>query len=93
MWRGGDGELPMNNAQRDRLNAAECLSPAERCGRAYRVFTVFIAQTWLALARHQDAMDFFNLLPICAACHSPRALVVQVLPRACDRTLRAGGWR
>jgi hypothetical protein len=53
----GNGKLPMNDAQRYRMNAADCLSAAERCGPAYRELTVSIAQTWLALARHQDAMD------------------------------------
>jgi hypothetical protein len=47
----------MNDAQRYRMNAAECLSAAERCGPAYRDLTVSIAETWLALARHQDAID------------------------------------
>jgi hypothetical protein len=47
----------MPDAQRYRVNAAECLSAAERCGPAYRDVTVSIAETWLALARHQDAMD------------------------------------
>jgi uncharacterized coiled-coil protein SlyX len=47
----------MNDAQRYRMNAAECLSAAERCGPAYRDLTVSIAETWLALARHQEAMD------------------------------------
>jgi hypothetical protein len=47
----------MNDAQRYRMNAAECLSAAERCGPAYRDLTVSIAETWLALVRHEDAMD------------------------------------
>jgi hypothetical protein len=47
----------MNDARRYRMNAAECLSAAQRCGPAYRDLTVSIAETWLALARHQDAMD------------------------------------
>jgi hypothetical protein len=47
----------MNDAQRYRMNAAECLSAAERCGPAYRDLTVSIEETWLALARHQEAMD------------------------------------
>jgi hypothetical protein len=47
----------MSDAQRYRMNAAECLSAAERCGPAYCDLTVSIAATWLALARHQDAMD------------------------------------
>jgi hypothetical protein len=55
--------LPMNDAQRYRMNAAECLSAAERCGPAYGDLTVSIAETWLALARLQEAMD--ELLATC----------------------------
>jgi hypothetical protein len=47
----------MDDAQRYRINAADCLSAAERCGPAYCDLTVSIAETWLALARRQDAMD------------------------------------
>jgi hypothetical protein len=47
----------MNDAQRYLVNAAECLSAAKRCGPAYRDLTVSIAETWLALARHQEAVD------------------------------------
>jgi predicted Zn-dependent protease len=47
----------MNDVQRYRVNAQECLSAAERCEPAYRDLTISIAETWLALARHQDAMD------------------------------------
>jgi hypothetical protein len=47
----------MSEAQRYRMNAAECLSAVERCGPAYRVITLAIAATWLALARHQEAID------------------------------------
>jgi hypothetical protein len=47
----------MNDAQRYRMNAAECILAGERCGPAYRDLTISIAETWLALARHQDAMD------------------------------------
>jgi hypothetical protein len=47
----------MNDAQRYRMNAAEWLSAAERCGPAYRDLTVCMAETWPALARHQDALD------------------------------------
>jgi hypothetical protein len=57
MGRGATGELPMNDAQCYRMNAAECLSAAERCGPDYHDLTVCMAETWLALARHQDAMD------------------------------------
>jgi hypothetical protein len=47
----------MNDAQRFRMNAAECLSAAERCGTAYPDLTLAIAASWLSLARHQEAMD------------------------------------
>jgi hypothetical protein len=32
----GDGKLPVNDAQRYRMNAAECILAGERCGPAYR---------------------------------------------------------
>jgi hypothetical protein len=47
----------MDDAQRYRMNAAECLSAAERCGPDYRALTLIIAASWLTLARHQEAMD------------------------------------
>jgi hypothetical protein len=47
----------MDDAQRYRMNAAECLSAAERCGRDYRDLTLAIATSWLSLARHQEALD------------------------------------
>jgi hypothetical protein len=47
----------VNDAQRYRINAAECLSAAQRCGPAYRDLTLAIATSWLSLARHQEAMD------------------------------------
>jgi hypothetical protein len=53
----GNGELPMNDAQRYRTNAAECLSAAERYDRAYCGLTLTIAASWLSLARQQIAMD------------------------------------
>jgi hypothetical protein len=53
----GNGELPMNDAQRYRMNAAECLSAAERCDPAYRGLTLAIAASWLSLARQQEAVD------------------------------------
>jgi hypothetical protein len=39
------------------MNAVECLSAAERCGTVYRDLTVSIAEAWLSLARHEEAMD------------------------------------
>jgi hypothetical protein len=56
-WARGNGELPMNDAQRYRMNAAECLSAVERCGPAYPDLTLAIAASRLSLARHQEAMD------------------------------------
>jgi hypothetical protein len=47
----------MNDAQRYRLNAAECLSAVERCGPPYRGLTLAIAASWVSLARQQIAMD------------------------------------
>jgi hypothetical protein len=47
----------MSDAQRYHMNAAECLSAAERCEQPYRRLTLVIAETWLSLARHEDAMN------------------------------------
>jgi hypothetical protein len=47
----------MKDAQRYRMNAAECLSAAERCGRDFRDLTLATAASWLSLARHQEATD------------------------------------
>jgi hypothetical protein len=51
----GNGELPVNDAQRYRMNATECLSAAER--QDYRDLTLAIAASWLSLARHHESMD------------------------------------
>jgi hypothetical protein len=47
----------MNDAQRYRMNAAECLSAAERCEQPYRRLTLPIAKTWLSLERQQETTD------------------------------------
>jgi hypothetical protein len=47
----------VDDAQRYRTNAAECLSAAERCDPALRDLTLAIAASWLSLARQQEAMD------------------------------------
>jgi hypothetical protein len=47
----------MNDAQRYRMNAAECLSAAERCEPSYRGLMLAIAASWLSLARQQVAMN------------------------------------
>jgi hypothetical protein len=41
----------MNDAQRYRMNAAECLSAVERCAPPYRGLTLAIAASWVSLAR------------------------------------------
>jgi hypothetical protein len=62
----------MSDAQRYRMNAAECLSAAERCGPAYRNLTFGIALSWLSLARRQEAMD--GLLTIWSKAQSAAAI-------------------
>jgi hypothetical protein len=47
----------MNDAQRYRMNAVECLSAAKRCEPPYRGLTLAIAESWLSLARQHEAMD------------------------------------
>jgi hypothetical protein len=47
----------MNDTQRYRMNAAECILAGERCGPAYRDLTFALAKSWLSLARQQEAMD------------------------------------
>jgi hypothetical protein len=53
----GNGELPMNDARRYRMNAADCVLAAERFGPAYRDLTFAIAGSWLSLTAQQEAMD------------------------------------
>jgi hypothetical protein len=47
----------MTDTLRCRVNAAECLSAAERCETPYRGLTFAIAFSWLSLARQQEAVD------------------------------------
>jgi hypothetical protein len=56
LGRGATGELPMSDMERYRVNAAECLSAAERSNPPYRRLTFAIAASWLSLARHEEAM-------------------------------------
>ncbi len=63
----------MNDAQRYRMNAAECLSAAQRCDPTYRGLTLAIAASWLSLARQQRAMD--ELLAIWSEASDADALV------------------
>jgi hypothetical protein len=52
----GQRRVAMKDVQRYRMNAAECLSAAERCELPYRGLTLAIAGSWLSLARQQEAM-------------------------------------
>ncbi len=74
----GNGELPLNDAQRYRMNAAECLSAAERCGTAYRDLTLAIADAWLSMARQQEAID--ELLAILSETQAATATAPTRLP-------------
>jgi hypothetical protein len=47
----------MNDAQRYRTNAADCILAAERSGPAYRNLTFAIAESWLSLTAQQEAID------------------------------------
>jgi hypothetical protein len=47
----------MKDVQRYRLNAAECILAGERRESPYRNLTFALAETWLSLARHEEAMD------------------------------------
>jgi hypothetical protein len=47
----------MNDAQRYRLNAAECIFAGARRGPAYRDLTFALAEAWMSLARQREAMD------------------------------------
>jgi hypothetical protein len=71
----------MNDAQRYRMNAVECLSAAKRCEPPYRGLTLAIAESWLSLARQHEAMD--ELLSIWSeALHAP-STVVELQPFQC----------
>jgi hypothetical protein len=41
----------MTDAQRYRMNAAECLAAVERCAPPYHGLTLTIAASWVSLAR------------------------------------------
>jgi hypothetical protein len=53
----GERRVAVHDVQRYRMNAAECLSAAERSGPDYRGLKLAIAGAWLSLARQQEAMD------------------------------------
>jgi hypothetical protein len=47
----------MNDAQRYRLNAVECLTAAQRRESPYHNLAFNIAACWLSLAREQELVD------------------------------------
>jgi hypothetical protein len=68
----------MDDAQRYRLNAAECILAGELCEPAYRDLTFAIAVYWLALARQQIAMD--ELLAIWSEAQSAAPILLPFQP-------------
>ena len=67
----------MDDARRYRMNAAECLSAANRCEPPYRGLILAVATTWHALARQDEAMD--ELLAIWSKADA--AAFAAVIPR------------
>jgi hypothetical protein len=59
----------MNDAQRYRMNAAQCLSAAEPRGSPYRRLAFTIAAYWISLARQQKVVD--ELLANCSEAKAP----------------------
>ena len=60
----------MNDAQRYRMNAAQCLTAAEQRETPHRRRLAFtIAAYWLALARQQKVVD--ELLANCSEAKAP----------------------
>jgi hypothetical protein len=62
--------VAVDDAQRYRANAADCILAAERFGPAYRYLTLDIAESWLSLARQQEVTD--GLLAIWSDAQSVR---------------------
>jgi hypothetical protein len=59
----------MNDAQRYRMNAAECLSAAERCDPHYRGHLFCVAASWLGLGRREEtSRDLLESWGIAAPC-------------------------
>ena len=79
----------MNDVQRYRMNAAECLSAAERSGPDYRGLTLAIARSWMSLARQQETMDellaiWSKARPTTSATPSLRPFQYPARPRALE---------
>jgi hypothetical protein len=69
----GQRRVAMNDVERYRMNAAECILAAERCEPAYRDLTFALAETWLSLARHEEVMH--GLLAIWSSATSATSIV------------------
>jgi hypothetical protein len=59
------------------------LFTAERCGPAYRRLTLAIAEKWLSLARHEEAMD--GLLVVWSKAGAATAPIRRQYPREPSR--------
>jgi hypothetical protein len=67
----------MNNSQRYRLNAADCLLAAKKCQSDYRGLLVSTAALWHALARQDDAIEELLASWAAAAPETGRVLAFQ----------------
>jgi hypothetical protein len=56
------------------VNAAECLLAASRCRSDYRGLLVSIAGFWLALARHDEAIEAWMLRGVKAPMPNPTSV-------------------
>jgi hypothetical protein len=65
----------MNDAQRYRRNAAQCLTAAEQRESPYRRLAFTIAAYWLALARQQKVVD--DLLANCSTLPSATSDMIE----------------
>jgi hypothetical protein len=76
----------MKDAQRYRMNAAECLSAAEECELPYCALTLAIVESWLSPARQQQAMD--KLLVIWSKANSQTSGLAAVFISRTNRPAR-----
>jgi len=79
----------VHDVQRYRMNAAECLSAADRSGPDYRGLKLAIAGAWLSLARQQETMDellaiWSKARPATLAAASLRPFQYPARPRALE---------
>jgi hypothetical protein len=87
----------MKDARRYRVNAADCISAAERCELAYRDLTFAIAASWLSLARQQEAMVellaiWSNASSATSTVSSPHSLILSTFTSPHSPLPPAGGY-